>query len=91
MAIIRSSKEQLIQYFIKNIKKSYDPYALKWALINQGYSRTLVESALEEAQKQMAKEVPQFKEVPRINYQILDENNRSISIKKPWWRRLFGF
>lgn len=86
----RSSKEQLVDYFKKNLKKSYTPGALKWALISQGYSRVVVEGALIEAQKEIAKEAPLFKEKPVIKYQILDEKDNLVSFKKPWWKRLFG-
>lgn len=86
----RSSKEQLIDYFKGNLKKSYTPDTLKWALISQGYSRVIVEIALEEAQKEIAKEVPIFKEKPVIKYQILDQDNNPITFKKPWWKRIFG-
>ena len=34
----RSSKEQLAEYFKRNLKKGYTADSLKWALINQGYS-----------------------------------------------------
>ena len=53
--IRRSSREQLKEYFMRNLKKAYTPDTLKWALINQGYSRVVVETALEEAQKEISK------------------------------------
>lgn len=82
----RTSKEQLVDYFKRNLKKKYPADSLKWALINQGYSRVNIDLALEEAQKEIAKEVPVFKEKPSIDYQVLDEKNNPISIKKPWWK-----
>ena len=86
----RSSKEQLTDYFKKNLKKSYTPDTLKWALINQGYSRAIVEETVTEAQMQLAKEVPIFKEKPKIKYEVLDQDNNLVSKKKPWWKRIFG-
>jgi len=86
----RTSKEQLIDYFKKNLKKGYTPDTLKWALINQKYSRVIVENALEEAQKELAKEAPAFREKPTIKYEILDQDNKPIAVKRPWWKRLFG-
>lgn len=86
----RGSKEQLIEYFKRNLKKGYTTDSLKWALIGQGYSRVIVEEALVEAQKEMAKEAPIFKEKPKINYQVLDKEGKLVEIKKPWWKRVFG-
>ncbi len=86
----RGSKEQLIEYFKRNLKKGYTTDSLKWALIGQGYSRVIVEEALVEAQKEMAKEAPIFKEKPKINYQVLDKEGKLVEIKKPWWKRFFG-
>lgn len=86
----RGSKEQLIEYFKRNLKKGYTTDSLKWALIGQGYSRVIVEEALVEAQKEMAKEAPIFKEKPKINYQVLDKDGKSVEFKKPWWKRIFG-
>ncbi len=87
----RGSKEQLIEYFKRNLKKGYTADSLKWALISQGYSRVIVEEAIVEAQKEMAKEAPIFKEKPRINYQVLDKEGKQVEVKKPWWKKLFGF
>ncbi len=86
----RGSKEQLIEYFKRNLKKGYTADSLKWALISQGYSRVIVEEAIVEAQKEMAKEAPIFKEKPRINYQVLDKEGKQVEVKKPWWKRVFG-
>lgn len=87
----KTSKEQLIEYFKRNLKKSYTPDALKWALINQGYSRVIVENALEIAQKEIAKEAPPFKEKPVIDYQILDKEDNPVEIKESFWRRFCRF
>jgi len=81
-------KENLINYFKKNLSKGYTAETLKWALINQGYSRSIVEVALEKAQKELAEKAPVLKEKPKIKYEIIDENNRPIIIKKPWWKKI---
>ena len=86
----RTSKEQLMDYFKRNLKKSYTPDTLKWALINQGYSRVVVEGSLEEAQKEIAKEAPVFKEKPVIKYDILDNEDNTITFRKHWGKRIFG-
>ncbi len=87
----RSSKDQLIAYFKRNLKKGYTPDSLKWALVNQGYSRVIVESALEESQKEIAKEIPVFKEKPIINYQILDQHDKPIKFRKSFWKKFLNF
>ncbi|KHO55430.1 MAG: hypothetical protein QT10_C0001G0034 [archaeon GW2011_AR19] len=79
-SIRKGSKEQLVEYFKKNLKKGYTTDSLKWALINQGYSRVIVEESLNEAQKEMAKEAPILKEKPRINYQVLDKGGKPLEI-----------
>ncbi len=85
-----SYKKNLVDYFVKNLKKGYTEESLKWALIRQGYSRVAVDSAREQAHKEMAKKAPVLKEKPKITYTILDENDKPIVIKKPWWKKIFG-
>ncbi len=84
-------KRRLMDYFKKNLKKGYTTESLKWALINQGYSRTAVEKAMTESQQELAKQAPILKEKPVIKHEILDEHNKSITIhKKPWWKKILG-
>jgi hypothetical protein len=78
-------KEKLKEHIKKNLKKGYTPDTLKYALIKQGYSRVLIEKSMEEAQKEISKEVPIFNEKPKIKYESFDEKNISIE-KKPWWK-----
>ena len=81
-------KEQLIDYFKKNLKKGYLPDSLKFALVKQGYSRTAVEQAFNDANKILAEKAPEFKEKPVITYQVIDENNQPISVSnKSLWAR----
>ena len=81
----------LKEYFKKNLKKGYTADSLKWALINQGYSKIIVEKALEEANKEMSEKAPIIKEKPRIKYQLYDQNNNPIKVKKikkrPAWKK----
>ncbi len=83
-------KSRLIEYFKKNLKKGYTEESLRWALVNQGYSRSMIESALDRAHKELGEEAPILKEKPTIKYEVLDENNHPVEIKKSWWRRIFG-
>jgi len=84
-----SSRTKLKDYFKKNLKKGYTEESLKWALIKQGHSRTVVERAIAQLHKELAEKAPILKEKPTIRYQIIDENNNPIEIKKSWWKRIF--
>lgn len=81
--------EKLMNYLKRNLKKGYTEESLKWALINQGYTRSIVERAINEVNKELAKKAPVLKEKPVIRYQIIDENDKPVTIKKPWWKRIF--
>ena len=81
-------KEQLIDYFKKNLKKGYTPESLKFSLIKQGYSRTAVDQAFIEANKALAEKAPAFKEKPVITYEVLDEQNKPVKIKSSFWKRV---
>lgn len=82
--------EKIVEYIKKNLKKGYTEESLKWALINQGYTRSIVERAIEKAHKELSEKAPVLKSKPVIRYQIIDENDNPITIKKPWWKRVFG-
>jgi len=81
---------KLAGYFLRNIEKGYNPDALKWALVNQGYQKTSVEKALELAHQEMARKAPVFKEKPTITREVIDEAGKPVDVKKSWFRRLFG-
>ena len=83
--------KKLVEYFKKNLAKGYTTDALKFALINQGYSRTIVERAIQQTNKELSEKAPILKEKPKITYEIIDRNDKPISIKKPFWKRLLGF
>ena len=83
-------RKKLVEYIKKNLGKGYTSESLKWALIKQGYSRILVEDALETAHKELAEKAPILKEKPKISYEIIDEYDQPVVIKKPWWKRIFG-
>jgi len=85
-----SYRKNLVDYIKKNLSKGYTVDSLKWALINQGYSRIEVSRAIEQANKELAKKAPILKEKPIIRYEILDEHDNPITIKKPWWKRFLG-
>ena len=85
-----NNQKDLIRYFKKNLSKGYTLDSLKIALFNQGYSKLAVEQAIKTVNKSLAKMAPAFNEKPKIKYDIIDENNRPVTIKKSWWRRVLG-
>jgi hypothetical protein len=83
-------KRKLVNYFKKNLSKGYTSDSLRFALMDQGYSRTAVESALEQANKEIAEKAPVLKEKPKIKYEIIDEYDKPITIKKSFFKRILG-
>ena len=83
-------KRKLINYFKKNLRKGYTSDSLRFALMSQGYSRIVVEDALKIANQELAVKAPVLKEKPKIKYEIIDEYDKPIQIKKPFWKRIFG-
>lgn len=75
------NKNQLTEYFKKNLAKNYTEDSLKFALQNQGYSRTAIEQALTQAHKEIAEKAPVLKEKPVIKYELFDENNNKIKVQ----------
>ena len=90
MSSVRGSeyKKKLVDYFKKNVKKGYTVDSLKWALVSQGYSRSMVDESLVQANQELAAEAPVLREKPEIKYEVLDEEEHEV--KKPWWKRMFG-
>ncbi len=83
-------KKKLADYFKRNLAKGYTPDSLRFALVRQGYARAIVDDALIQANKELAEKAPILKEKPVIKYEIIDEYNKPIVIKKPFWKRVFG-
>lgn len=83
--------EQLKDYLERNIKKGYTTDTLKWALVNQGYSKIIVEKAVEEYKKDKEAskgKTPKFKERPVIKREIYDQDNKIVKVKrKTNWQR----
>ena len=48
-----------------------------------------MEDAVSEAEKEMAAKAPILKDKPTIKYEVYDEHDQPIEIKKPWWKRIF--
>ena len=80
-------KKKIVEYLKKNLKKGYPLESLRWALVDQGYSRTLIDIAIKEANLELSKEVPVLKEKPVITHEVVSDESAP---KKSWWKRFFG-
>ena len=54
-------KKKLVGYLKKNVKKGYTMESLKWALVTQGYSRSMVEEAIRQANQELAERLPAWR------------------------------
>ncbi len=70
--------DKVKDYIKKNLKKGYTEDSLKWALIRQGYTRSIVERAIDQVNMELAEKAPVLKSKPVIRYQIIDEHGRLI-------------
>jgi len=96
--------DDLVRHIKKNLSKEYKEDSIRWALINQGYSRTTVDKAMNQAIKEIESEHKVLEEKrkeaerPKITYQLYDENNNLVKSKNikgspsrgSFWKRLFG-
>ncbi len=81
--------QNLVEYIKKNLKKGYDINTLKFALISQGYSKVAVEKALIRVTQELVEKAPILKEKPVIKYEIVDEHDRPIRMRKSFLKRFF--
>jgi hypothetical protein len=88
-----SNKRELIDYFKKNLSKSYTADSLKFALIDQGYSRAMIDQAIEQANKEIAETAPKLpQEKPIIRYEVYDHNNKPINVEPfTFWEKIVNF
>jgi SOS response regulatory protein OraA/RecX len=87
------NKRELVDYFKKNLSKNYTAESLKFALINQGYSRAAIDQALEQANKELSENAPKLpKEKPIIKYEVYDQNNKPINVEPfTFWEKVVNF
>jgi hypothetical protein len=93
--MVEGYMKQLVKYLEKNLAKGYTLESLKWALVNQGYSRSEVNRAIRIVNEELAKKAPKLKEKPIIKVRrepILEEvfpEKPTFSDKlKNFWRIL---
>ncbi len=83
---------KLVDYIQRNLSKGYTEESLKWALIRQGYSRSIVEMAFKKVHQDLSQRAPMLQDSPKISHELIDDEGNSMVVepKKPWWKRLFG-
>lgn len=82
--------KEIVSYIKKNLKKGYTKDSLKWALLEQGYSRTELDRAFRRADEELASEAPVLKTKPKITYEVISPKEYQTKIEKePFWKRLF--
>ncbi len=84
---------ELTNYIKKNLKKGYTKDSLKWALINQGYSKLEVEKAIKRVDEELVNEAPILKTKPQIKYEIVEPSEYAEKMeksKKSFLRRVLG-
>ncbi|MFH1307887.1 MAG: hypothetical protein ABIH72_03460 [archaeon] len=79
--------QQLANYIKKNLQKKYTSDSLRFALLNQGYSRAEVDRAIRLANEQMAKEAPKMIEKPVIKYEV-ESVGEEGEVKIGFWARI---
>ena len=85
--MVESYMGQLVKYIKKNLSKGYTVESLKWALINQGHSRSEVTKAIELANKELAAEAPLLKEKPVIRVEV----EPKLESKPSLWKKIKSF
>jgi len=83
----------ILDYFEKNLKKGYKVDALKYVLLNQGYSKTEIAEAIRIIEEKTKKDQEAVKkeEERRLKMQIQEELNQvNQQQKKGFFGRLFG-
>jgi len=84
-------RQKLTEYLKKNLKKGYPVETLRIALINQGYSRQIIDEALKEVLNKMAAEAPVIHEKPEIEHEVIVEEQAVSPVKKSLWKKLVEF
>ncbi len=82
--------QELVDYIKNNLKKGYTKESLKWALINQGYSKLEVERAIRKVDEELAHKAPILNVKPEIKYEVVGEVIVRENKKKSFWKRIFS-
>ena len=82
----KTLSDEITDYIKKNLKKGYTKESLKWALVNQGYSKIEVIKAMQRAEEQLASEAPILRTKPEIQHTIEPITDEP---RKGFWKNLF--
>ena len=87
-----SLMDEIVSYLKKNLKKGYTKDSLRWALINQGYSRIEVEKAMKRLDIDLAKKAPILETKPEIKYEVVEPKEEiAVAVKhRPFWKKFLG-
>jgi len=77
--------DELVNYLKKNLKKGYTEESLRWALINQGYSRLEVERSIRRVNEKLASEAPILKTKPEIEHKFIEPKDLSVKKRRRWF------
>ncbi len=83
----------ILEYFEKNLKKGYKIDALKYVLLNQGYSKVEIAEAIKIIEEKTKKEKEEVKkeEERKLKMQIQEDLKQvNEQQKKGFWGRFFG-
>lgn len=83
----RTPNRQLIEYFKKNLAKGYTQDSLRFSLARQGYSRAVIDKAMEQANKEIAMTAPVIR---RAEPEVMITEEPVEQPKRSWFKRLFG-
>jgi len=87
--------DELVAYIKKNLKKGYTQESLKWALINQGYSKLEVERTMKRVNEELANQVPELNIRPIIKYEFVEPKQKvkythhTPQKKESFFRKIF--
>jgi uncharacterized protein YpiB (UPF0302 family) len=81
--------QEIVSYIKKNLKKGYTKESLRWALINQGYSKIEVDKALKRADLELGKKAPQLETRPVIKHEIIEPKEYARTTIKPTTKKSF--
>lgn len=79
----------LTTYIRKNLKKGYTKESLRWALLDQGYSKLEIDKAIRRVDKELADTAPILKTKPEIEYKVIPINGEEPLPKKSFLDKWF--
>ncbi len=85
------SQYNLVEYLQRNLKKGYKLEDLRWALINQGYSRINIESAIKHVTEIREAQMPKKPVVSEVKQEPVHVEMPQVNEEKGLWHKFKGF